>query len=54
MELFFALNNFNMVLDFFFGCFWEFYFLSESDDFAKAIAFAWWPVILEMLSSFEY
>ena len=29
-----------MSLDSFLICFWQFYFLSQTDDFAKAIAFA--------------
>ena len=30
-----------MSVDSFLICFWQFYFLSQTDDFAKAIAFAW-------------
>ena len=39
----------------FFACFTEFYFLTETDFFAWAIAFALWPfvAILKMLSFFE-
>ena len=29
-----------MLVDSFVICFWQFYFLTQSDDFAKAIAFA--------------
>ena len=36
-----------------FDMFLEFFFLTQSDDFAKAIAFAWWP-ILKMVSFLEY
>ena len=34
----------------------HFYFLSQSDDFAKSIVFAWWPflAIFKMLSFFQY
>ena len=34
----------------------HFKFLTLSDDFAKSIAFAWWPflAIFKMLSFFEY
>ena len=37
-------------------CFWQFYFLTQSDDFGKAIAFAWRPFlpIFKMVSFFEY
>ena len=36
-------------------CFWKFYFLTQSDDFGKAIAFAWRPFlpIFKMVSFFE-
>ena len=27
--------------------------MSQSDDFAKSIAFAWWPAIFKMLSFFQ-
>ena len=45
-----------MSVDSFFICFWQFYFLPQSDDFAKSIAFAWRPFLLifKMLSFFEY
>ena len=34
----------------------HFQLLTQSDDFAKSIAFAWWPflAIFKMLSFFEY
>ena len=53
---FFAQNDSNVLLELFFVCFRPFLFLTQNDDFAKAIAFAWWPIlaILEMLSFFEY
>ena len=33
----------------------HFYFLTQSDDFAKSIAFAWWPFLanFKMLSLFQ-
>ena len=36
--------------------FFHFSFFTQSDDFAKAIAFAWWPflAIFKILSFFEY
>ena len=45
-----------MLVDMFLMRFREFYFLTESDDFAKAIAFAWRPFlrIIKMLSFLEY
>ena len=45
-----------MLIDSFLICFWQFYFLTPSYDFAKAMAFAWrpfWP-IFKMVSFFEY
>ena len=53
---FFALNKYNMLVDSFLICFRQFYFLIESDDFAKAIAFGWRPFlpIFKMLSFLEY
>ena len=37
-------------------CFWQFYFLTQSDDFGKALAFAWRPFLpmFKMVSFFEY
>ena len=45
-----------MLLGSFLIRFMEFYFLTESDDFAKAIGFAWRPFlpISKMLSFLEY
>ena len=37
---FFAYNNYTVFLDSFLICFWQLYFLTQSDDFAKAIVFA--------------
>ena len=41
-----------MLLELFVACFWQFSFLSQCDDFAKAIDFIWWRIlaILQMLS----
>ena len=38
---FFAQNNSNVLVDWFFACFWHFQFLTQTDHFAKATAFAW-------------
>ena len=45
-----------MCIETFFACFREFYFLTQSEYFAWAIAFALWPflAIFKMLSFFEY
>ena len=42
--------------DWFLICVLQFYFLTQSDDFAKAIAFAWSPFlpIIKMESFFKY
>ena len=37
---FFAWNNLNVVLETFFTCFQQFQYLTQIDDFAKAIALA--------------
>ena len=37
---FFAQNNCNVLLESFFTCFLEFYFLTQTEHFAKAIAHA--------------
>ena len=37
---FFAQKNSNMIKESFFRCFFEFKFLTQTDHFAKAIAFA--------------
>ena len=34
-----------MYADSFFICFWEFYFLTQTHDFAKPIAIAWRPFL---------
>ena len=52
-ERFFAQHNSKWFVEWILTCFLEFYFLTQSDDFAKAIAFAWWP-IFKMLSFLEY
>ena len=45
-----------MLVHSFLICFWQFYFLTQTDDFAKAIAFAWKPFlpIFEMVSFPKY
>ena len=45
LKRFFAYNNNIVTVDLFFICLTEFYFLTQSDDFAKAIAFAWRPFL---------
>ena len=52
LEPFFAYNNCNMFVETFFACFRQFYFLTESEYFAWAIAFALWPTlaIFKMIS----
>ena len=58
-ERFFAQNNSNVFVECFFECFWNFYFVTQSDHFAEAIAFAWaiafarWP-IFKIVSFLEY
>ena len=56
-ERLFAQKNSNVVVEWFFGCFWRFYFLIQSGHFSKAMAlaydFAGWP-ILKIVSFFEY
>ena len=56
LEQVFAQTNYIESLDSFLISFREFYFLTQSDDFAKAIAFAWRPFlpIFKILSFFEY
>ena len=41
----FLYNNYNLVVDSFLRCFRQFYFLTQSYDFAKVIAFAWRPFL---------
>ena len=55
-EPFFASNNSNKFVKTFFECFRQFYFLTQTEYFAWAIAFALWPflALFEMLSFFEY
>ena len=45
-----------MFVETFFACFRQFYFLTQTEYFAWAIAFALWPfvAIFKMLSFFEY
>ena len=55
-EPFFAKNNCNVFKETFFACFRQFYFLTQTEYFAWAIAFALWPflAIFKMLSFLEY
>ena len=41
---FFAQNNSNVLVECYFACFCHFYFLTQTDHFAWAIAFARWPI----------
>ena len=56
---FFAQNNSNNLVERFFACLWQFKFLTETDHFAKVIAYAWaiafkrWP-IFKIVSFLEY
>ena len=45
-----------MLIESFLVCFVQFYFLTQTDDFAKAIAHGWRPFLplFKMVSSFEY
>ena len=53
LNLFFAQNNSNMIKESFLACFFEFYFLTQTDRFAKTTAFAWWP-IFKIVSFLNY
>ena len=55
---FFAQDNSNLLVEWFFACFCLFYVLTQTDHFAEAIAFARWPIFkfvsyLEYLASFK-
>ena len=56
---FFAHNKCNVLVEWFFACFWQILFFTQSDQFAKVIAFAWtilfakWP-IFKIVSFVEY
>ena len=56
LERFSAHNNSNVLVQCFFAPFWPFQILSQTDQFAKAIAFASWPIlaIFKKLSFFKY
>ena len=45
-----------MIIESFLVCFVQFYFLTQTDDFAKAIAHGWRNILptLKMVSFFEY
>ena len=49
-------TNTNVFVETFLACFRQFYFLSQTEYFAWAIAFLLWPflAIFKMLSFFEY
>ena len=53
---FFAWNNLNVSAETFFSCFRQFYFLTQTEHFGWAIAFALGPFlgILKRVSFFEY
>ena len=48
---FFAHNNSKLFVEWILTCFFEFEFLSQSEDFAWAIAFAGWPIFKNALIS---
>ena len=52
-ERLFAENNSKWFVEWILTCLLDFYFLTQSEDFAKAIVFGWWPS-LKMLSFREY
>ena len=51
LEPFFAQNVYNVLVEPFFACFRQFYFLTQTDHFAKAIALALWPFFQFLISS---
>ena len=53
LERFFAQNNCKWFVEWILTCFLEFSFLIQSEDYAKAISFAWLP-IFKMVSFFGY
>ena len=53
LKRFFPGNNSKWFVEWILTCFLEFYFLTQSDDFAKAIGLAWWP-IFKMVSFLKY
>ena len=56
---FFAQNKSSVLIDMFFACFYTFYFLTQTDHFAKPMVFAWaiafarWPTF-KIVSFLEY
>ena len=56
LEPSFAWNNFNVFVEAFFPCFRQLHFLTQTEYFAWAIAFALWPflAIFKILSFLEY
>ena len=53
LQRFFAQNNSNVPVESFFARFWPFEFFTQTDHFAKCIAFARWP-IFKMVSLLQY
>ena len=55
-EGFFAYNKYNVLIDAILICFRQFYFLTQSYDFARGIACAWGPSLpkFKMVSFLEY
>ena len=53
LKRYFAQNNSNVIKESFFACFCESQFLTQTDHFAKAVAFARWP-IFKIVSFLEY
>ena len=53
MQRFSPQNNSNVLVEYFFARFWPFEFLTQTDHFAKSIAFRRWP-IFKMVSFLEY
>ena len=45
LEPLFAQNNSDVFVETFFACFRQFYFLTQTEYFAWAIAFALWPFL---------
>ena len=58
-SVFFPQKTSNVLVEWFFACFWHFKFLTQNDHLAKSIAFAWaiafarWP-IFKLFAFLEY
>ena len=52
----FCIEQLQCVVEMFLACFFAVLFLDTSDDFAKSMAFAWWPFldIFKMPLFFQY